>query len=170
MARRVGFSMTTIGIVGPAVIGTEPTGRAVVFCSTVCMVAAWARGSKAASSGPIGRPSWPTVSGVQTWPVLGSRNSGEPVEAVTSTELLVWASTAGASIMPARQSDSVVSDLVIVSPPMDGPSPLRTGPQAETDRDPADSREDEIDGEENAEDVEAVDRPTRHDHRTDEDG
>src|SRR5690349_11326636 len=54
MARKVGFSMTTIGTVGPAVIGTEPTGRAVAFCSTCCMVAAWARGSKAASSGPIG--------------------------------------------------------------------------------------------------------------------
>ncbi len=108
MARKVGFSMTTIGTVGPAVIGTEPTGRAVAFCSTICMVAAWARGSKAASSGPIGRPSWPTVSGVQTWPVLGSRNSGEPVVAATSTELLAWASTAGASVIPIRQSDKVV--------------------------------------------------------------
>jgi hypothetical protein len=64
--------MATIGTVGPAVIGTVPTGLPRTLCSATLAGAVCAPGSKALSSGPVsGLPSWPTVSGVQTWPVLG---------------------------------------------------------------------------------------------------
>ena len=47
--------------------------------------------------------------------------------------------------------------------------PLSATFQAETDQDPANSREDEIDAEENAENVQARDRPLRQDHAAEED-
>ena len=100
--------MTTIGTVGPAVTGTVPTGLPRTRCSATLAGTFCACGSNALSSGPVsGRPSWPTVSGVQTWPVLGSRNSGAPVDAAMSTLLRgACAMAADAIVMPTKQMRS----------------------------------------------------------------
>src|SRR5215470_17994571 len=47
---------------------------------------------------------------------------------------------------------------------------LWTRLQSQADRYPADSAEDEIDGKEQAEDIETVDRPARDDHQADQQG
>jgi len=97
--------MVTIGTVGPAVIGTIPTGLPRMCCRATWRGTLCACGSKALSSGLSGLPSWLTVSGVQTCPVLGSLNSNAPVEAATSRLLRgAWAKAAEANVIAARQA------------------------------------------------------------------
>src|SRR6266849_3169601 len=77
--------LLTMGTVGPAVIGTAASGTMLGRCTTTPSTrTAWPNGSNATSAGVGGPLCWPTLSGVQIWPVLGSRNSGTPGVAGTS--------------------------------------------------------------------------------------
>src|SRR5262249_13389745 len=74
MALSVALSITAIGTLGPAVMGTVPMGVTLGVCTVLPATPAWACGLKARLAGLEGSLAPPpTFSGVHTLPVTGSR-------------------------------------------------------------------------------------------------
>src|SRR5262245_54724676 len=118
MTPSVASPRLTIGTVGPAVIGTADTGTIDGrWVTTPLTYTDCANGSNARSCAVGGPLLPPTLRGVQTWPVLGSRNSGTP--GVTGMSRLLRGTCARVGVAndsPARQDTSPIATRRICSP------------------------------------------------------